>query len=82
LLQRSTPDHYRGRVFAMDMVFFTIATIFATLTQGALIDRLGEENIGLVSIGTAALSVLPLLGWGWAIRRWNRRAAERVTPAV
>ena len=77
LLQRSTPDQYRGRVFAIDMVFFTIATIFATLLQGWLIDWLGEENIGVIAIGTAALSLLPLLGWGWAIRRWNRLAMER-----
>lgn len=75
LLQRSTPDRYRGRVFAMDMVLYTLATIFATLVQGSLVDALGVENIGVVAVGTAALSVLPLLGWGWAVRRWGRRAA-------
>jgi MFS family permease len=82
LLQRSTPDVYRGRVFAMDMVFYTIATIFATIVQGGLIDALGEENIGVVAIGTAALSVLPILGWWWAIRRWTRRAEERAAANV
>lgn len=74
LLQRTTPDHYRGRVFAMDMVFYTLATIFATIVQGGLIDALGEENIAIVAVGTAALSVFPVLGWGWAIRRWSQRA--------
>jgi len=83
LLQRTTPDHYRGRIFAIDMAFFTLATIFATLVQGWLIDALGKtnpsiaQNISVISVGTAALSVLPLLGWGWAIRRWTQRAAAR-----
>ncbi|MCU0476698.1 MAG: MFS transporter, partial [Anaerolineae bacterium] len=75
LLQRTTPDHYRGRVFALDMVLFTLATIFATVVQGGLIDALGTESIGVVSVGIAAFSVLPLLGWGWAVRRWQARAA-------
>lgn len=76
LLQRTTPDIYRGRVFAMDMVFYTLATIFATIVQGGLIDALGEEQIGVVALGTAGLSVLPILGWGWAVRRWNRKTAN------
>lgn len=77
LLQRSTPDQYRGRVFAIDMVFYTIATIFATIVQGGLIDALGEEQIGVIAIGTAVLSILPALGWMWAMRRWRERAAVR-----
>lgn len=80
LLQRSTPDQYRGRVFAMDMVFFTVATIFATVVQGQLIDTLGKENIGIIAVGIAVISTAPLVGWGWAVRRWRARSAQASLP--
>lgn len=71
LLQRTTPDQYRGRVFALDMTLFNLATAFATIVHGALIDALGPANVEVVAFGTAALSVLPLIGWIWAQRNWQ-----------
>lgn len=71
LLQRTTPDQYRGRVFALDMTLFNLATAFATIVHGALIDALGPTNIEVVAFGTAALSVLPTLFWIWAQRNWQ-----------
>jgi NRE family putative nickel resistance protein-like MFS transporter len=71
LLQRTTPDHYRGRVFALDMTLFNLATAFATIVHGALIDALGPTNVEVVAFGTAALSVLPLMFWMWAQRNWR-----------
>jgi len=71
LLQRTTPDQYRGRVFALDMTLFNLATAFATIVHGALIDALGPANVEVVAFGTAALSVLPLIGWIWAQRKWQ-----------
>ncbi|MBK9124783.1 MAG: MFS transporter [Chloroflexi bacterium] len=76
LLQRTTPDRYRGRVFAIDIMLFYAATVFATLVHGALIDALGPENLGWIGVGTAAISVLPLLGWSYALRRWREPAPE------
>lgn len=86
LLQRTTPDQYRGRVFALDMTLFNLATAFATIVHGALIDALGPTNVEVVAYGTAALSVLPLLGWTWAQRNWQAeplglQRAEHVADA-
>lgn len=71
LLQRTTPDLYRGRVFALDMTLFNLATAFATIVHGTLIDALGPANVEVVAYGTAALSVLPLMFWIWAQRKWQ-----------
>ncbi|MBK8136384.1 MAG: MFS transporter [Chloroflexi bacterium] len=74
LLQRTTPDHFRGRVFALDMTLFNLATVFSTIVQGALIDALGPSNIVIIAIGTAVLSLFPLIGWAWAQRGWPERS--------
>lgn len=45
LLQRTTPDVYRGRVFSLDMALYNLATAFSTLVHGALIDHYNALNI-------------------------------------
>lgn len=50
LLQRTTPDHYRGRVFAFDMMFFNLATAFATIVHGTLIDSYSAINVASIRL--------------------------------
>ncbi|MCC6567020.1 MAG: hypothetical protein IT298_14775, partial [Chloroflexi bacterium] len=76
LLQRTTPDRYRGRVFSIDNMLYYVATVFATLVHGTLIDTLGPHNMGWIGAGTAVVSMLPLLGWSYALRRWREPVAE------
>ncbi|MBC6957841.1 MAG: MFS transporter [Chloroflexi bacterium] len=76
LLQRTTPDRYRGRVFSIDNMLYYVATVFATLIHGTLIDMLGPHNMGWIGAGTAVVSMLPLLGWSYALRRWREPVAE------
>lgn len=81
LLQRTTPDHYRGRVFALDMTLFNLATVFSTVVQGALIDALGPSNIVIIALGTAFLSLFPLAGWIWAQRGWPEKSSPGLERA-
>lgn len=78
LLQRTTPDQYRGRVFALDMTLFNLATAFATIVHGTLIDTLGTSNVAIIAYGTALLSAGPLIGWIWAQRSWTSDALPRL----
>lgn len=72
LLQRTTPDQYRGRVFSIDSTLFTLATAFATLVHGTLIDALSSETLAvipyyLVPPSAGATSSIGLIAYGTAV---------------
>lgn len=72
LLQIEVPDHYLGRVFALDFAFFTLALSFSTWLTGFLVDQfaLAVPTLALV----IAASCLPsLLLWGLlGVRKGHR----------
>lgn len=81
IIQKSVPDRYLGRVFALDMASFQLATVASTLIHGGLVDLLNsrvtmplmelhrsawESQIQLVSYN-AISDNLGLIAYGTAI---------------
>ncbi|RMG71659.1 MAG: MFS transporter [Chloroflexi bacterium] len=44
IIQKSVPDRYLGRVFALDMAIFQFATVASTLIHGSLVDILNQRT--------------------------------------
>lgn len=76
ILQTSTPNHYLGRVFSLDMVIFQAVTIVSTLLQGQLVDRWGIQSAPMIALGTFLFALGPLLAW-IAVIRWSERRVSQ-----
>ena len=74
ILQKTVPDHVRGRLFAIDILNAQVAASLASLIGGLAVDRIGVRPVVLLA-GAASLG--PLALWTLALR-WME-AAER-TP--
>jgi hypothetical protein len=64
LIQTEVPDRFRGRVFALDLGLFTLATSIATFLTGYSLDQTTIDLHGLgryLAIG----SLLPVVLWGY-----------------
>lgn len=77
ILQMSAQDEYMGRVFSLDWMGFYSAITISTLTIGFLIDRLGKQSAPGIAAGTAVLSLIPVVAWGWAVFWLERRSAAQ-----
>lgn len=78
LIQKTVPDEYLGRVFAIDIGGFYLASVISLFVHGLLIDVFGSEHIRVIVYGTGAVSLLPLLWWCWVVYRQERTAAVSV----
>lgn len=65
-LQRETPDHIRGRVFAADYGFVTLTMAISSLASGVASDRFGPFA---ATVGTAAASLA--FGMVWGVATWR-----------
>lgn len=81
IIQRSVDDAYLGRLFSLDMALFQLATALSIVITGAALEMLGQEAIRAVTLGTAAISAIPLLIWGLAVRWIERRERAAPVPA-
>ena len=82
IIQKSVDDRFLGRVFALDMAVFQLATVVSTIVHGVLVDALGVDRLSAISYGTAVVSLGPLLLWTLLVPRMERReAARRIAPA-
>lgn len=63
LIQKTTPDAYLGRVFALDFAGFQLVTVASTLIHGSLIDIFGHEQIGQIALLTGIVALFPLILW-------------------
>jgi MFS family permease len=80
ILQKRVPNEYLGRIFAIDMAGFQLASVLSTLVIGALVDTLGTEHARTISLGTSVASLAPLALWTLAVMWLERR--ERAAVAV
>lgn len=69
LIQKTVPDQYLGRVFALDMAGFYLVSVVSTVVHGVLIDAFGDERIRTIVYLTGAVSALPLVWWWWRTAR-------------
>lgn len=67
LLLQSVPEKFRGRVFATEFAFFTIASALGTLAGGWAID---QPSLGIrgALLWMTGLTLLPAFGWTLWIR--------------
>ncbi|MBN2046062.1 MAG: MFS transporter [Anaerolineales bacterium] len=75
LIQTEVPDRYRGRVFALDLGLFTLATSIATFLTGYSLD---QTSLNLQRLGyyLALGSLLPIFLWGLS-RLGGRKNPDR-----
>jgi MFS family permease len=73
IIQKSVPDEFLGRMFALDMAGFHLAMSLSIFTTGQVIDLIGDENVRQVVTGLGLISVLPLFLWSLAVWWLERR---------
>jgi MFS family permease len=74
ILQKTVPDKFLGRLFALDMAGFQLATVVSIIITGWLLDQLPASAVQLIVIGTGVASLIPLIGWTMAIPWIERKA--------
>jgi predicted MFS family arabinose efflux permease len=81
IIQKSVPDEFLGRMFALDMAGFHLAMSLSIFMTGQVIDRIGDENARQVAIGLGFISVIPLMLWSLAVWWLERRENSPVPVA-
>lgn len=76
LLQLSTQENFRGRVFAVEMALMNLANIIAALLGAFLLDQL-RIPIPVAGLGLAALQITIGLVWWLVSSRLARHAKTR-----
>jgi hypothetical protein len=71
LLQLNTEDRFRGRVFAADLGFCMLMIAVGAFIAGRLVDA-GFAARSVAS-GAGLMMVLPVLLWGYRIRKESKR---------
>ena len=74
LLLRSSPSEIRGRVFASEFAFFTLASATGAALVGLALDQ--SVGISVVLRWMAGLSLLPASVWGLWTLTWSIRGGE------
>jgi MFS family permease len=72
LLFTSAPQEIRGRIFATDFAFFTLASASSSALAGGVLDQMGLTLSGLL-IWMGCLTLLPGLLWVWWLMRRRTR---------
>lgn len=80
IIQKSFPDRYLGRMFALDLVAYQVVAFAATLAQGLLLERAGDLGVRQVVLSFAAISLLPLVLWAVFLARRPAAAPRPATP--
>lgn len=79
IIQKSVPDAFLGRMFALDMAGYQLATTVSIFVTGQVIDLIGSENVRQAVVGVGVLSFIPLILWSLVVIGLERRED---TPAL
>lgn len=82
MIQKTVPDQYLGRAFALDMAGFYLASGTSLLLHGLLIDWLGSESIRLIVYGTGVVAIAPLLWWWLFVVYRGGRRVQQTAPGA
>lgn len=63
MIQQSTDDHVRGRVFALDFAANQLAAISVTLILGWLLQESNEALLRSITTDVGFVSIMPLIIW-------------------
>src|SRR5262249_964161 len=69
LLQLSTEDEYRGRVFAAELALFMLTIALGAYLAGLFLDRGFSPRT--VAVATGMSMIVPALTWTWANKSWS-----------
>ncbi len=75
ILQKTVPDKFLGRLFALDMAGFQLASVISIIITGWLLDRFTDVPVENIVIGTGIASLIPLVIWSLALP-WIERKAK------
>lgn len=78
MIQQSSEDHVRGRVFALDYAVNQLVAVCSTLTLGWLLNQSSEPVLRSVTLQVGLITIIPLAIWLVALALIER--SER--PAV
>jgi MFS family permease len=78
VIQMSTDHSYLGRMFSLDWAAYYLAVTVSTLITGRVLDAVGTIHAPQVALVTGILSLIPLIGWGLAVR-WVERYSTQLT---
>ncbi|MEP6985880.1 MAG: MFS transporter [Chloroflexota bacterium] len=74
ILQKTVPDKFLGRLFALDSAGFQLASVVSIIITGWLLDRLKDIPVQNFVIGTGIVSLIPLIVWTLALPWIERKA--------
>lgn len=81
IIQEATDDAYLGRMFALDMAGFQLATALSIIVTSLFLERLGNVQAPLIANYTGAASLVPLLVWTGVVRWVEKRQPAPSVPA-
>lgn len=82
IIQKTIPDAYLGRMFALDMIAYQLMATLSTALTGVLIDLVGPADIRLLALGFGIAALLPLGLWQLAMRHPSLRDTSQPIPGV
>jgi MFS family permease len=74
ILQRLTADRYLGRVFSLDLMGFQVSLVISIIVTGFLVDVIGPAHVRSIVLGTALISLMPLVLWSRAVQWFEQHA--------
>jgi MFS family permease len=76
LIQMKAPENFLGRIFALDLGLFTLASVFSIFLSGWFMDEFGVSP-RVISLGFGAASILPIGLW-LGVLSWQRGREDPV----
>lgn len=67
ILQKTVPDEFLGRLFALDIANFQLSAVAGVIVTGWVVQQVGTAGVRNVVFGTGAISLIPLILWAVAI---------------
>jgi len=74
ILQKTVPDKFLGRLFALDSAGFQLSSVVSIIITGWVLDKLTSASVQNIVIGTGVISLIPLIAWSLAIPWIERKA--------
>ncbi|MFN8377637.1 MAG: MFS transporter [Anaerolineae bacterium] len=75
IIQKSVDDAYLGRMFSLDQAGFQLMTVISIVITGLALRTWGDGAVREIVAITGLLSLIPLIGWWFAVR-WLERHPE------
>ncbi len=74
ILQKTVPDKFLGRLFALDLAGFQLASVISIVITGWLLDYLNDSAAPVIAIGTGIFSLIPFVAWTLALPWVEKKA--------